>query len=340
MLVLSDEYVLNVSTNDGTATFVCVKEESECFEATYVNAVRIAETWDGDGIVVFCSDDVTLNSHVLRNGVSKRVHCLTSERVGAYCSALDRFYTFPTNSGEILARQFCGTREARRAAWVDCSSYYKRCLLFVEDHALYFAEVPRFSDERDFKVCVVSLKPSPQLIGSVSTLIGVTPKLGDVVFRLSNGMKIPASRAVLCERSNYFCRMFESPFKEAASCASGSPIDVTDSPDVFSAIITYLHSGTVDFSGLELTMKDLVLAADRYLLCDLRKLCLKFMTESVSLVTVIDYLNMCDLLKCDELKLNCIEFALDHIRELRSCNKLIELKDTLLNELISPEVAH
>lgn len=97
------------------------------------------------------------------------------------------------------------------------------------------------------------------LSGSLGELFE-SGQFSDVIFDV-NRVKIPAHRAILAARSNYFCVMFGNSFKEAKD----EQIHIRDTdPETFTTMLKYLYTGTLPKELDALELEFLFKLADRY----------------------------------------------------------------------------
>ncbi|GBM38726.1 Speckle-type POZ protein-like B [Araneus ventricosus] len=128
-------------------------------------------------------------------------------------------------------------------------------------------------------------------------------RFADVTLKCS-GVSIPAHKIILSARSPVFAAMFANPMKESRE----NEVDITDvDVSVLRALLVYMYTGkTSDLTST--SAADLLLAAEKYQLRDLKTVCSHYMMLTVSFQNVWSLLVLGDLLS-EDLK----SFAVDYI---------------------------
>ena len=128
----------------------------------------------------------------------------------------------------------------------------------------------------------------------------------DIQFRNTNGSMIPSHRAILTRRCEFFRSMFASGFRESGEMHSIINVDEYIEPEVFSTFLDFLYTGDEKVISPE-NVCDLLGAADRYMVDDLKQL-----TESI-IENSLDEQNACWLLllgdryNANRLKRACLD---------------------------------
>ncbi|GBM77491.1 Speckle-type POZ protein-like B [Araneus ventricosus] len=130
---------------------------------------------------------------------------------------------------------------------------------------------------------------------------------------------IPAHKLILSARSPVFAAMFKNPMKETHK----NEVDITDiDASVLQAMITYIY--TAKTSDLTVsTASDLLFAADKYQLPDLKKVCCDFLKESISLQNVMKILVLGDL-HAEDLKLFSVDYICKNYTNFAEFEKIEE----------------
>lgn len=138
-----------------------------------------------------------------------------------------------------------------------------------------------------------------QLLGPTSFLTDVTLKCG--------GVSLPAHKIILSARSPVFAAMFANPMKEILE----DKVDINDIDEsIVRNMLSYMYTGKT--SNLTfLSSEDLLFAADKYQLEDLKALCSDFLKNTISPENVLKILVLGDM-HDEDLKY----FAVNYI-----CNK-------------------
>jgi speckle-type POZ protein len=121
----------------------------------------------------------------------------------------------------------------------------------------------------------------------------------DVSFNIG-GREFPAHKLILSARSKYFAAMFKHPMKEKST----NQVNIEDiEPDVFQELLRFIYTGRVRTATMETVAANLFIAADKYLLGELKKECenylLHHMTPDNCVVLLLhgDLLNPAESLK-------------------------------------------
>ena len=93
--------------------------------------------------------------------------------------------------------------------------------------------------------------------------------LTDVTFDI-RGQKCAAHKNILAMRSPVFAAMFHHPTKEMQS----NQVEVKDiDPDVFQEVLRFIYTGKTESTAMNKMAPNLLAAADKYLLEDLKSRC-------------------------------------------------------------------
>jgi speckle-type POZ protein len=123
--------------------------------------------------------------------------------------------------------------------------------------------------------------------------------LSDVNFKV-RGREFPAHKLILSARSEVFAAMFQHPMEE--NLTNQIKIDDID-PNVFQELLRFIYTGRVQVDKLEMLAAGLFIAADKYLLGQLKLTCenhlLRYMSPEncVVLLSNGDLQNPTELLK-------------------------------------------
>ena len=126
-------------------------------------------------------------------------------------------------------------------------------------------------------------------------------EFADVTFTV-NGMEFRAHKNVLAMRSPVFQRMFTIDMIEKKT----NRIDIVDmEQDVFKELLKYIYIGTasLDKYGFEL-----IFAAERYDINDLKEECIQLINNNVTIDNCTKILLVADQLKIDSMETKAIEF--------------------------------
>lgn len=161
----------------------------------------------------------------------------------------------------------------------------------------------------------------------------------DIIISASNG-SIAAHRAVLAARSPVFDRMFTQDLKEKEVSA----INIPDmSIELTQAFLSYLYSNNIEYQDFLTHRFDLLRAADKYDVADLKEACQENIIQDIHSENVLERLHISFMYHASRLKVCCIEYlvkfgkVLDMKEEfdafLQSADR--ELVNEVVNEILS-----
>jgi speckle-type POZ protein len=170
--------------------------------------------------------------------------------------------------------------------------------------------------------CKIKSLTRKQLMATERDLIHKTPDLdlilrqleesfekmlfSDVTFNV-RGRKLAAHKNILAMRSPVFAAMFQHPTKEMLS----GNVEVEDiNPDVFQELLRYLYTGLTRSTALDVTAPALLVAADKYLLEDLKTRCETYLIRQMSPQNCLNMLTLTAHHPAEHLK----KFAIDYFR--------------------------
>jgi speckle-type POZ protein len=103
-------------------------------------------------------------------------------------------------------------------------------------------------------------------------------QFSDVNFNVS-GREFPAHKSILAARSQYFAAMFQHPMKENST----NQVKIEDiDPEVFDQLLRFIYTGRVPLDKLETMAADLFIAADKYLMDELKMKCENYLLSQMS----------------------------------------------------------
>ena len=102
--------------------------------------------------------------------------------------------------------------------------------------------------------------------------------LSDIIFNI-DGREFPAHKNILAARSEVFAAMFQHPTKENLT----NRITIEDvEPKVFHELLRFVYTGRVSLEKMESLAAGLFIAADKYLLDDLKLECEIYLLHNMS----------------------------------------------------------
>jgi len=149
---------------------------------------------------------------------------------------------------------------------------------------------------------------------------------------LVGGAKIPAHRAILSARSDYFRRMFDTEMQEAAS----GVVDVKDvDADIFRRLLRFIYGGVLSQPSKE-TAAPLLAAAQKYGLEPLKESCAHAIADEVTVENACEILLLADAHACPNLKKKCVETIKKNLKESKKQDAWKEVKKdaALLSEIL------
>lgn len=128
-------------------------------------------------------------------------------------------------------------------------------------------------------------------------------KLCDVEFVVGEKL-FPAHKQILSFRSPVFMSMFDCDMLEKKS----GQVEITDiEPNIFKFLLDFIYHGKVDLVNFDNCL-NLIVAADKYLLTGLVKICHEYLACKLNAENVIQVYITADLVSSQILKEECIEF--------------------------------
>ncbi|KAJ8675227.1 hypothetical protein QAD02_011013 [Eretmocerus hayati] len=154
-------------------------------------------------------------------------------------------------------------------------------------------------------------------------------QFSDVIL-LVDGKKMHAHKNILANSSEVFAAMFTHNIKENGEAV----VDIDDiSYDVMKQLLGYVYARKVD--NLEKMATDLFVAADKYLITGLRKMCEDHLIQNIKCENVFEYLNFASSYNASALKHSGMNFFKSNIKEVmnQSNVKLYELDKNIIDEV-------
>ena len=103
-------------------------------------------------------------------------------------------------------------------------------------------------------------------------------RFSDVILNI-HGREFPAHKNILVARSEVFAAMFQHPMKEQST----NQIKIEDiEPDVLQELLRFIYTGRVQVDKLETMATGLFIAADKYLLDELKMKCENYLVHHMS----------------------------------------------------------
>jgi len=139
-----------------------------------------------------------------------------------------------------------------------------------------------------------------------------SPHFADVEFKLTDGTTVPAHKIILAARCDYFKTIFDSSFKES----SQQMIKMLEIPqNTFAELLRYIYTNLTCIDPDQVV--DVLLAADRFLIEDLKVRIEKDLEKERAIETIADLLLISDQASSPRLKKSCIEFIVQDFDSFR-----------------------
>jgi speckle-type POZ protein len=128
--------------------------------------------------------------------------------------------------------------------------------------------------------------------------------LSDVNFNIG-GREFPAHKLILAARSKYFAAMFQHPMREQST----NQIEIEDiEPEVFQEMLRFIYTGRVQVDKMESVAAGLFIAADKYLLDQLKMTCQNHLLGQMTSENCVVLLSTGDLQNPTELLKEAAKF--------------------------------
>jgi len=152
----------------------------------------------------------------------------------------------------------------------------------------------------------------------------------DVIFIISE-TRIKAHKCVLASRSSFFKNMFTVGMRESEE----SIISVQDiTLATFMKLLEFIYSDQLnDLESAEQAI-DVLVAANKYGLDRLKRLCEKFLVQMIDLENVVELLYLSDMHQAMELKRMCINFTMQYFDIVTKREDFRKLSKSILLELL------
>jgi speckle-type POZ protein len=126
-------------------------------------------------------------------------------------------------------------------------------------------------------------------------------KYADFVFKVNN-VRIPAHRVILAARSPVFAAMFQNDMLENRT----NEAEITDvTLDAFKALLRFIYTGHCQVGNWA---EELLVAANKYDIQDLKKLCAKELGKKLTVDNAVRLLVLSDLHQAEDLKDGVMRF--------------------------------
>ena len=135
-------------------------------------------------------------------------------------------------------------------------------------------------------------------------------KFPDVTI-VCQGKEFPCHKAILAGRSQVFEAMFSLNFKEGME----NKVEVVDvAADVIDEILRFIYRG--DIRDLKDGAADILVAAEKYALVDLKKMCEESLCVHLTVENVLDMMDLSDLHNAANLRATALKFIVENAKEV------------------------
>lgn len=132
----------------------------------------------------------------------------------------------------------------------------------------------------------------------------------DVVFT-ADGKEFNLHKSILMARSPVFQAMFEHSMKENAE----NVVEIVDvKHEVLNELFRFIYAGKVN--AIESIAEDLLVAADKYLVQDLKTMCETDLCLNISVDNVLQYISLASMNNATELKSQAISFFVSNSEDI------------------------
>ena len=137
----------------------------------------------------------------------------------------------------------------------------------------------------------------------------------DVTFTVS-GRQFPAHKVLLAARSPVFAAMFRPGMRESHT----NRVDVPDiDSDVFEELLHFIYTG--ETSSVDQMAQQLLAAADKYDVRDLKLICEDVLTKQLTVDNCVKTLIFADIHSADKLKQKCVEYIVQRASAVVDTNE-------------------
>nr|XP_039271554.1 ring canal kelch protein-like isoform X2 [Styela clava] len=134
--------------------------------------------------------------------------------------------------------------------------------------------------------------------------------------------EFPAHRLVLSAASEYFEKMFNVEMKENVT----GRVEMQEiSVPIFKSCLEYIYTGLINIHADN--VHELLKASALQQIQDLKKLCLNFMQENLSVKTCMESFNMSKLYESDELRESVEDFMIKNFEQVSKCSDFNKFMD-------------
>ena len=149
-------------------------------------------------------------------------------------------------------------------------------------------------------------------------------KMCDITF-IVDGTKLHAHKIVLAAKSPVFEAMFTHETQEKLL----NRVDVVDIlPEVFKEILRFVYTGKIESTLMKEFCIKLLIAADKYMLDDLKMLCLNYLHSSLSPENALDVLAVAHRYSFEDIYSNTLHYLRFHATEVIKTESWKKAKET------------
>lgn len=172
------------------------------------------------------------------------------------------------------------------------------------------------------------ISPVSMLSTSFESMFG-NDKYSDYTLVTADGEEIPVHKNVLASRSKVFEAMMETQLKEGSE--KKALIDDIESKSL-KEFLRFVYCGRVN--EIEAVAVDLIYAAEKYGLSDLKPLCVQSLVRTISIDTAVETFILADLHQEKSLKKYALDYILWNYAEMKDHESWTKLSTTLYKEIL------
>ncbi|KFM72000.1 Speckle-type POZ protein B, partial [Stegodyphus mimosarum] len=146
-----------------------------------------------------------------------------------------------------------------------------------------------------------------------------------------------AHKSVLCARSSVFARMFKTKMSESVK----NEVEISDiEADIMDEFLLFIYTGNTE-DTLSVTAERLYVAADKYDVPALKKMCSSFLQSNLSVNNVCNVLQLASIHSDEDLYKSVFQFSSVHPEEVFSRDEWKNIsKDDVWVKLLLDVVVH
>ena len=130
----------------------------------------------------------------------------------------------------------------------------------------------------------------------------------------SDGIKLPAHKAILANASDYFAAQLYGTWAEVRN--AHAEIEAEYSSYVMQMVLTHIYTGSFEPKALDKHAEELLNASTRYLLDSFKQICEGHLVETLAVENVTERMQMAARFGCASLLKESLVFARSNLQQL------------------------